>query len=81
MGDEQPYRLIPEALPRPRGRKGEYDRIIDDFVSGDADSVVVEYGERKTATVYQGLYHSLKTNGRTDVKLRRRGDKVYLVRG
>ena len=80
MMAKKPYRLVPVALPEGRQRRGVYEEIIKDFMASGDEAALVEYEGRSINTVYQGLYHALKTHPREGIAARRRKDGVYLVR-
>jgi hypothetical protein len=76
----KPYRLTPQPLPHAKKRRSMYDAAIEDFIASGVESALAEFGSRSAATVYAGLLHALKVGGRTDVVVRRREGRVYLLK-
>lgn len=77
---DKPYRLIPQPVPDANKRRGFYEQAIDDFISSGEDSSLIEFDNKTPETAYAGLMHVMRTTGRTDVVVRRRGTLIYLKR-
>lgn len=74
---EAKYRLVPEEIP-PISKSAVYEKMLDDFMTGQAACCRVEYG-RKPATLHQGLLKVRRSQpGYQAVQIVRRGDAIYL---
>lgn len=72
------FKLIPAEIPGRRARGTDlYEKILEEFSKGAADSVRIEVSDRKPGTIRIGLLKALKSGG-FKVAVHMRGNDVYL---
>lgn len=68
-----------QEKPIPRAARGAYADAVAAFIAQSEDAVRVEIEGKKPSTTQQGLIKAAKSTG-APVKVKRQGDKVFLVK-
>lgn len=79
MSRSKGFSLTPKAVPL-RQRTNFYKEIVEAFIAGSENSVVVEGTERKPATLIQGLRKALEATGHENIKVVQRTGETYLTK-
>ena len=63
--------------------KGKPRLMLDVFIDGDVDCVEIDYKEQgyySLKNCYNSLYNAVAASGYKGIKVRKKGDHVYLIR-
>lgn len=72
------FRLIPEEVPA-ISKSTLYQKMLEEFSAGRAESCRVECAKKRPATIHQGLLKAKRNNAAfAPVQIVRRGEAVYL---